>query len=336
MWQNAGKVGKVALVHGQQALGLDGAVNAVKGRRVQVACLVVHARHDGVGRVHDAADDKAAGGAAGNVQRHALLHAKVLDEAALGKEVGGQLDRAAKAGADHGGTDAAVEALYPLVCVDLLHAVDSAPVVVLGAGGEEGREGLQARLYEEEGRAGGGAEDTRGSAREDVDAKGLDGGVLVDGGGDGLAQGLVEAEAAAIERHLVDIGAIEAAQQAAGALILEDDADTVEDAAVDADGVLFGLELALQLQADLDRLEAVGDGDGATGRNAAGDEGAGGRVNVRRAESSGCWGRTTYPSVVDMWGGAASRVVVRAARMAESGNGTAEGVEMRGEERRGR
>jgi hypothetical protein len=62
----------------------------------------------------------------------------------------------------------------------------------------------------------------------------------------------------------------------------------VEDAAVDADGVFLGLELALELQADLDRLEAVGDGDGATGRNAAGDEGAGGRVNVRRAESSGC------------------------------------------------
>jgi hypothetical protein len=62
----------------------------------------------------------------------------------------------------------------------------------------------------------------------------------------------------------------------------------MEDAAVDADGVLFGLQLALELQPNLDRLEAVGDSDSATGRNATGDEGAAGRVNVRRAESSGC------------------------------------------------
>jgi hypothetical protein len=35
------------------------------------------------------------------------------------------------------------------------------------------------------------------------------------------------------------------------------------------------LQLALQLQPDLDGLEAVGDGDGAAGGDAAGDEGAG-------------------------------------------------------------
>lgn len=76
--QNAGKMRKVSLVHGHDALGLDRPVQAVESRLVQVARLVVHTRHDGVRGVHDAADNEATGRTAGNVQRHALLHAQVL------------------------------------------------------------------------------------------------------------------------------------------------------------------------------------------------------------------------------------------------------------------
>lgn len=161
--------------------------------------------------MHDAADDEAAGRAARNVKGRALLHAQVMDEAALCEEVGGELNGAAKAGAYHGWADAAVQAGDALGGVDLPHAVQGVAVAVLGTDGERGRKGLQARLDEKEGRAGDGTEDARGGAGEDIDAKGLDSGVVVEERGGGLAQRLVEAEAAAVERHLVDVGTTQAA-----------------------------------------------------------------------------------------------------------------------------
>ncbi len=65
--------------------------------------------------------------------------------------------------------------------------------------------------------------------------------------------------------------------------------------------VALGLELALQLHADLDRLEGVRRRHGPAGRDAARNEGAGGtamselRASTRWRERGG-----TYPAVVDI------------------------------------
>lgn len=224
--------------------------------------------------MHHDADHETASGAAGQVQQGALLHAQVLLQTALGEKVGGQLDGAAEAGADHGGADAAVQAAHALGLEDLAEAVPGVAVAVLGADGQKGREALQAGLDEEEGRAGGGAHDARGGAAEHVDAQALGLAVLEDERGEGLAHGLVEAEAAAVEQDLVDVGAADAAVDAAQALVAHDDGDAVEGTAVVVRLVALGLELALQLHADLDRLEGVGGRHGAAGGDAASDEGA--------------------------------------------------------------
>ena len=71
--------------------------------------------------------------------------------------------------------------------------------------GQERRIALQASFHEEKGGAGRSAEDAGGGTGEDVDAEGLHGGVFVDEGRTGFAQGFVEAEAAAIKDHLVDV-----------------------------------------------------------------------------------------------------------------------------------
>lgn len=46
MWQDAGQMGKVTLVDGQETFGFDGLVEAVGDAAVEVAGLVVEARHD--------------------------------------------------------------------------------------------------------------------------------------------------------------------------------------------------------------------------------------------------------------------------------------------------
>lgn len=49
---------KVPLVDRQNTLRLDRPVQTVKCRCVQITRLVVHARHNGIGRVHDTAHNK--------------------------------------------------------------------------------------------------------------------------------------------------------------------------------------------------------------------------------------------------------------------------------------
>lgn len=283
-------------------------------------------------RVHDAADDKAADGAAGEVEGRALLHAEVPHESPLGEEVCGQLDGAAEAGADHGGADAAVEAREALGAVDGGEAVHGVLVVVLGADGQEGREALQAGLDEEEGAAHGGADDAGAGAAEHVDAQVLRLAVLEDEGGEAVAHGLVEAEAAAVEEDLVDVGAADAAVDALEALVLDDDAHALERSAVLVRLVALVLELALELHAvrrmavsapvgrvplgrgwgreawyepNLDRLEGVRRGHGAAGGNAAGDEGAVGMVSSGHAPARD---RVRLPSCRGHFFGASSPV----------------------------
>jgi hypothetical protein len=53
---------KEALVQGKRTFCLDSAEQAVEGARVEIAGLVVHATHDGVRRVHDAAYNESGAG----------------------------------------------------------------------------------------------------------------------------------------------------------------------------------------------------------------------------------------------------------------------------------
>lgn len=78
MGQNASQMGKVPLVQRKDTLRLDRPTQAIKSRCVQVARLVVHARHDGIRGMHDTADDKATGRTTRNVQRHALFHTQMF------------------------------------------------------------------------------------------------------------------------------------------------------------------------------------------------------------------------------------------------------------------
>lgn len=225
-------------------------------------------------RMHHAADDEAADGRAGQVQRRPLLHAGVLDQLPLGEEIGRQLDGAAEARPDHGGRDAAVQAREALAAIDLPQSIPEVAVVVLRADRPDGGIALQPRLDQEKGTSGRGAEDARGGAAEDVDGEVLPGLVAQKQAGGGLAHGLVEAEAAAVEQDLVDVGGAEAAVDAADAFVLDDDADAVDGAAVVLRLGALCLELALQLLPDLEDLGRVRDGDGAAGCEGAGGEAA--------------------------------------------------------------
>lgn len=245
--------------------------------------------------MHEAADDEATDGTAGQVQSGTLLHAGVAHETPLGEEVGGQLDRGAETGADHGGTDAAVETAQALAAVDLRQTVDGVAVLVLGTDGERGREALEARLDEEEGGAGGGTNDAGAGAAKHVDGQRLDRVGAVEGARDAAAHGLVEAQAAPVEHHLVDVGAAETAVDGAHALVAQDDAHAVQRAAVVQRLVALELQLALQLHAvhavsrclskpavasrvkgalpNLDRLKGMRGRDGTAGREATANKG---------------------------------------------------------------
>lgn len=113
--------------------------------------------------------------------------------------------------------------------------------------GRKGRVALQACLDEEEGRAHGGADDARGGAAEHVDAHALHLGVAEDEVREGPTHGLVEAEAAAVEEDLVEVGRAEAAVNAAEALVADDDGDAVDGAPVVVRLVALALEFALEL-----------------------------------------------------------------------------------------
>ncbi len=252
-------------------------------------------------RMHHNANHKAAGRAAGQVKERALLHAQMVHQPALREEVGRQLHRAPEARPDHGGAHAAVQAAHPLAPVDLAEPVPGVPVPVLCADGQERRVALQARLDEEKGAAGGGAHDARPGAAEHVDAQALRLAVLEDERRQPVAHGLVEAQTAAVQQHLVDVGAADAAVDATYPLVPDDDRHAVQGPAVVVRLVALGLELALQLHADLDRLEGVRRRHGPAGRDAARNEGAGGtamselRASTRWRERGG-----TYPAVVDI------------------------------------
>lgn len=206
------------------------------------------------------------------MQRRAFFHAGVAHQPSLGEEVCGKLHRGAETSSDHGGANAAVKTPDSLAAVNLGHAVQGVLVRVLGANGEKRRKALEASLDEEEGRAGRGANDTRGGTAKHVDTEILGGAIAQKQRGESLAHGVVESEAAAIEQDLVDVCATDTAVDASQALVLDDDADAMDGAPIVVRLVAFVLQLALELHTNFDSLEGMGGGDGAAGRYAAGDE----------------------------------------------------------------
>lgn len=156
-------------------------------------------------RMHHAANHKPTARATRQMQSRPIFHTQMFRQPPFRKEIRRQLNGTAKASTDHRRTDAAIEALDALIAIDFAEAVDGVLVIMLRADGEEGGEGLQARLDEEEWRAGCGSKNSRCSAGEDVDAQGLVCGIFVEDGGEALSQGLVEAKATAVQEELVDV-----------------------------------------------------------------------------------------------------------------------------------
>lgn len=140
---------------------------------------------------------------------------------------------------------------------------------MLSADGSYGREALQTGLDKEKGTASSRTEDSGGGASKDVDGHVLRVLVLEEQRGERLSQGLVEAETATVEQHLVDVGGAQTAVYALDALILDDDADAVDRTAIVLRLRAFELQLALQLLSDLEHFGRVSDCDGSASRQSA-------------------------------------------------------------------
>lgn len=149
-------------------------------------------------RVHDAAYDESRNGTAGQMESRAFFHPQVSGQSSLCEEVCWQLDGAAKAGSNHGGSHTPVESLDPFTTIDLSQAVIRVSVLVLSSDGKERRVGLESGLHQKERRSCCSAYDARRCSGEDIDAERLDFRVVVDSSGERGAQGFVETKTAAV------------------------------------------------------------------------------------------------------------------------------------------
>ena len=91
-----------------------------------------------------------------------------------------------------------------------------------------------------------------------------------------MAHRFVKPQPAPVQQNLVDVRASDAPVDAAYPLVAHDYRYAVNGAPVEVRRGGGGLQLALELHADLDGLEGVGGGYGAAGCDAAGYEGAAG------------------------------------------------------------
>jgi hypothetical protein len=139
------------------------------------------------------------------MQSRALLHAKVPSQAALGKEVCGELNSTAEAGPNHRSPNTTVDTLDTLTSIDLAQTIDGVLIVMLSTDGEEGRIGLQAGLHQEERRSSSRTDNPRCRTGEDINAERLYFGIAVNGIRDVRANGFVKAETAAIKKDLVNV-----------------------------------------------------------------------------------------------------------------------------------
>lgn len=213
-----------ALVDSQEALGADSLEQTIEDTLVQVTGLVVHASHNSIykvnvlaaasplnlrfrhtRRMHEAAHNKARCRTASQVQSRAFLHTQVPSQAALGKEVCGELDGTAKAGTDHSGPNATVNTLDTLTSIDLAQAIERVLIVVLGTDREKWRIGLQAGLHQEERRSGSRTDNSGCRTSKDICTQGLHLWIAVNGICDVGANGFVKAETAAVQKDLVDV-----------------------------------------------------------------------------------------------------------------------------------
>ena len=122
---------KEALVHCQKTLCFDGPVQTVKGSRIEVTGLVVHATHDSVWWMHDTADNESGTCRGQEMQSWSFFHTEMLHQSSLGEKVGWKLYTRAETGTDHGGANTTVKTLDTLGAVDALHAIQSIDIVVL-------------------------------------------------------------------------------------------------------------------------------------------------------------------------------------------------------------
>lgn len=97
------------------------------------------------------------------------MHIQMALEPPLGKEVGRELHTRSETSSHHGWANTAIYSLDSLSGVDCSQAVPCVAVLVLCADWEEGAVALQAGLYEKEGRAEHGANDSRARAGKNVD-----------------------------------------------------------------------------------------------------------------------------------------------------------------------
>lgn len=131
MGQDSGQMCCETFVHGKYPLRLYCFDEAIKGRRVQISSLVIHAAHDCVWWVHDAAHDESRRCTASKMKHGSVLDTEMFCQTSLCKEVCWQLNGAAKSCADHGGQDTSVQALDAFVSIDLRHAIHGAFVFML-------------------------------------------------------------------------------------------------------------------------------------------------------------------------------------------------------------
>ncbi|KAL7358322.1 hypothetical protein ACKS0A_02300 [Histoplasma ohiense] len=69
---------EVPFVNCKNSFCADGLVQAVEYTLVEVSGLVIHSRHDGIRRMHNTTDDKAAAGATCQMQCRAVFHSKMF------------------------------------------------------------------------------------------------------------------------------------------------------------------------------------------------------------------------------------------------------------------
>ena len=198
-------------------------------------------------RVHEAAHDESTDSTAREMQRRPLFHTSMLDQPPLREEVRRQLHRAPESRPDHRRAHAAIQPPNTLRFEDPRHPIQRIPILVLRTHWQKRGVALQPRLDQEEWRSRRRADDTGCGAAEHVDAEVLRVRVAEEQRREALAHGVVEAETAAVEHDLVNVGAAETAVDAADTLVADYDADAMKGAAVVEGGGAFLLELALQL-----------------------------------------------------------------------------------------
>lgn len=181
------------------------------------------------------------------MQTGTLLHIEVTNQTPFRKEVSGKLNRATKCSSDHSSLHTTVQTTDSLGSVNRFEAVPCASVVVLGTNRPEGREALQTGLDQEKWAASRGADYARSSTAEHVNSQILGLSVLEEEACERIAHGVVEAETAAIEEDLVDVGGADTAVDIAETFVAYDDAHAVDRSSVMVRLVALVLKLALQL-----------------------------------------------------------------------------------------